>query len=332
MDDPAGTYTIAVTVVDDDTLATTVTTELVVIPEDAAVAFLASNPIDVRVDEPGGDSPSFTLRADITELLPDEPAGAGHPGDIGRAEVRMQLSAVGPGTSSPTVVCGPESTDPVSTGYEQHLIVTCDFDDVEVNTYHVQVTVDGDYWVGYGEDVVTVSDPSLGFTTGGGWFYWPETSDLERGYLGDRTNFGYTMKCNRQATKVQGSFLVIRHLEDGSVMRIKTNSVEALAIGAFAGGADTFGWATFTSKATYKAADWLEPVGNHEVIVYVEDRGEPEDDNLWLELRDKDRNLVGDMTLSREAFADPPPLGGGNIVVPHSSSSSSGRGSGGNQK
>ena len=327
--DGADTYTIAVTVTDDDTLSTTVTTELIVIQEDAVVDFPDTNPIDVRVDTPGGDSPAFVLRADISELVPDIATVAGHPGDIGLAQVRMTLSGVGPGTSSPVAECVPESADPASDGYAQHMIVVCAFDDVEVNTYHVQVEVDGDYWVGSAEDVVTISDPSLGFTTGGGWFYWPGTDDPATGYLGDRTNFGYTMKYNRRATNVQGSFLMIRHLEDGRTMRIKTNSVEALAIGTGSDAGVEFGWASFTSKATWKDADWLDPVGNHQVVVYVEDRGEPEDDNLWVELRDRDGLLVPDITLSREAYEQAPELQGGNIVVPHTTSSDDG-GSNGN--
>ena len=41
--------------------------------------------------------------------------------------------------------------------------------------------------------MLVVYDPSLGFTTGGGWFIWPDGS-------GDKTNFGYTMKYNKKAT------------------------------------------------------------------------------------------------------------------------------------
>ena len=46
----------------------------------------------------------------------------------------------------------------------------------------LQVTVDGGYYTGLSEDVLVIYDPSLGFTTGGGTFLWPET--------GEKTNFG----------------------------------------------------------------------------------------------------------------------------------------------
>ena len=69
----------------------------------------------------------------------------------------------------------------------------------------------------------TVYDPSLGFTTGGGWFHWPES--------GERTNFGYTMKYNKKGTNVMGSLLLIRHMPDGSIFRVKSNAIEGLALG-----------------------------------------------------------------------------------------------------
>jgi hypothetical protein len=123
--------------------------------------------------------------------------------------------------------------------YSAELTVECDLNGIPVNTYVVAATVAGGYYSGYGEDVLVVYDPSLGFTTGGGWFYWPGT--------GDRTNFGYTMKYNKKGSKVQGSLLLIRHLADGSIYRVKSNAVDGLALGD--GGA--YRWATFGGKSTY---------------------------------------------------------------------------------
>ena len=53
-----------------------------------------------------------------------------------------------------------------------------------------------------------------GFTTGGGYFYWPGTEDTETGYPGDRTNFGFNAKYLQNGSP-QGNLLVIRHLADG---------------------------------------------------------------------------------------------------------------------
>src|SRR5438128_1250531 len=92
--------------------------------------------------------------------------------------------------------------------------------------------------------------------TGGGTIAWPGT--------GEKTNFGYTMKYNRNLTNVQGSLLVIRHLPDGSIYRLKSNSLGALSIGQ-----DTtvpMGWASFTGKATYLQPGWSVPIGNYSFI------------------------------------------------------------------
>jgi hypothetical protein len=195
-------------------------------------------------------------------------------------------------------------------GYDAVLAVTCIFKDVEVNTYTTEVTVDGGYYRGSGEDVFTVYDPSLGFTTGGGWFYWPGTTE--------KTNFGYTMKYNKKATNLKGSLLIIRHLADGSIYRLKSNALDGLALGD----EGSSGWATFAGKATYRSPSMPEPEGNHTFTVYVEDYGEPGDgDRFWVEIRDKDGLIVTAFSLSVEAADNAATLEGGNIVVPHGTSS-----------
>ena len=91
------------------------------------------------------------------------------------------------------------------------------------------LNIPGDYYAGEYESVVVVYDPSLGFTTGGGWFSWPTgTSNPE--LQGAKTNFGYTVKYNRKGTGVQGSFLLIVHLPDGGIIRMKSNAIHGLAI------------------------------------------------------------------------------------------------------
>lgn len=46
---------------------------------------------------------------------------------------------------------------------------------------------------------------------------------------GLKTNFGYTMKYNKKGTNIQGSFLLITHLSDGSIIRMKSNALYGLA-------------------------------------------------------------------------------------------------------
>ena len=215
----------------------------------------------------------------------------------------MTLTPVGPGGSA-SGTCSPNGV--TGAGYGSELTVTCTFNNMDVNVYSVQATVGGSYYTGSSEDVLVVFDPSLGFTTGGGWFDWPGTDD--------KTNFGYTMKYNKKATKVQGSLLLIRHMPDGSIFRVKSNAIKGLAL------ADegSFGWATFSGKNTYKEPGWPEPIGSHQFVVYVEDHGEPGAgvDRFWIEVRDKDGNLVT-LSMVSPAVDNAELLGGGNIVVPH---------------
>src|SRR5262249_7205328 len=152
-------------------------------------------------------------------------------------------------------------------------------------------------------DVVTIYDSSLGFTTGGGTFAWPGT--------GERTNFGYTMKYNKNGTNVQGNLLVIRHHVNGTIDRVKSNAVAGLAL---SGPGSTPGWATFDGKATYQEATWPTAIGNYPFKVYVEDNAEPGTgkDKFWLQ-------VTGGISLSSapSAAANAVLLTGGNIQVPH---------------
>jgi hypothetical protein len=302
----AGTYVVRVTIDDDDLGQTSIDRTIVVVPEDATVAFDGSNPVSELVDTPGGDSGVFSLAVLVTETEPDQPAGAAEPGNIGLAVVSMTLVPVGPG--SPVDGTCSNGTVTGTGGYDTELPVTCTFDDVPVNTYTVDVTVDGGYYTGTGEDVLVVYDPSLGFTTGGGWFYWPGTND--------RTNFGYTMKYNKRGTKVQGSLLLIRHLSDGSIYRLKSNALDGLSIGESADSSGPFGWASVTGKSTYLEPGWLEPIGNQDFLFYVEDRNEPGTgtDRFWIE-------AVGELVMSPPATENAVEINGGNIVAPHADAS-----------
>jgi uncharacterized protein YycO len=302
----AGTYTVRVTVADDDGGQTDVDVTIVVEPEDATVGFDDDNSVAVRVAEPGGNSGPFSLTVYVSETQPDQPVDSSAPGDISLAGVSVSLVPVGPG-SPVDGACTPGTV--TGSGYDALLPVTCGFDGVAVNAYTVQVEVSGGYYTGSAEDVLTVYDPSLGFATGGGWFYWPGT--------GERTNFGFTMKYNKKGEKVKGNFLLIRHLPDGSIYRVKSNALYGLALGESSDPA--FGWASFSGKSTYLEPGWPEPEGNYEFLVYVEDRDEPGTgvDRFWIEVKDKDRALVPAMSMDREATDNAVELHGGNIAVPH---------------
>jgi hypothetical protein len=304
---PEGYYTVRTTVSDDYGGVTDIDAVIEVIPENATAAFDDDNPVAVQVADPGGVSGSFSLTMYVTETEPDLPADGVSgvaPGDISRANVAVTVVPVGPG-SGPSFSC---TTSFAPGGYAGVITVICDFTGVEVNVYTVQVTVDGGYYTGYGEDVLVIYDPSLGFTTGGGWFYWPETMD--------KTSFGYTMKYNKKGLNVKGSLLLIRHTADGNY-RVKSNALYGLALGET--GDPVFGWASFSGKATYLEPGWPEPIGNYEFVTYVEDHDEPGIgvDRFWIEVLDKDRLIDPDLSMPRPAVDHTEALQGGNIVVPH---------------
>jgi hypothetical protein len=295
----AGTHAIALTL-SDGQFAPSVTTELIVTVEDASVAFDDGNPASVRVASDGGNSGIFALTVHVAESVPDLPEGLAALGDISKAEVTMSLVPVGPGGTEVPTSCTPTTT----TG-----TVTCGFNEVPVETYTVEVVIGGNYYTGSAENVLTIYDPSLGFTTGGGWFYWPGTSD--------KTNFGYTMKYGKKGTNVKGSLLLIRHLADGQKYRIKSNALSGLAIGQDA--SEPFGWASFSGKSTYLEPGMLEAEGNHGFTVYVEDRNEPGSgsDHFWITTRAKDGSTIPAISLAEPAPVNAVSIQRGNIVAPH---------------
>ncbi|UCH58259.1 MAG: hypothetical protein JSV61_08520, partial [Anaerolineales bacterium] len=305
IDLPEGVYTIRTTVSDNYGGSTSIDNVIEVIPENAMISFDDDNPMTQPVAAAGGNSGPFSLTMYVVEKVPDLPAdgiSGVAPGDISRANVSVTLVPVGPGGNLSPLACS-TSVDPG--GYAGEITVVCDFDGIPVNTYMVEVIVDGGYYSGADESVLVVYDPSLGFTTGGGWFYWPGTTD--------KTNFGYNMKYNKKGTNIQGNLLLIRHTEEGNY-RLKSNALQGLALGE----AGDFTWASFSGKATYLEPGWPEPIGNYQFLVYVEDHGEPGagSDRFWIEVKDKFGNVIA-LSIAREATTNAETLQGGNIVVPH---------------
>jgi len=209
--------------------------------------------------------------------------------------------------------CGGGSV--AGTGYDAVLTVTCTFSTVPVNTYTVEATVHGDYYSASSEDIIVVYDQSLGFASGGGWFYWPGTND--------KTNFGFTMKYNKNASNIQGNLLLIRRLQDGTSRRLKSTALFGLSMGQSADAGGDFGWATFSGKATYKEDDSLEPSGNYEFLTHLEDRQEPGRgmDRIWFVVRDKNKVPVTILSMPSPASENAVALNGGNLSVHHAGES-----------
>lgn len=324
---------------------TTDTHVLTIHAEDATVLLDGDNPVAVLVAEDGGDSPAFSMFFSAWETSDPEDFphdGTAEFGDLNEAHGFMTLIPVGPGGPIP-VECIKLDPLPIypGEGYGQVILFECLYVDVPVNTYEVLAEVDGMtvttiYYYGFDEGVLVVYDPSLRFTTGGGWFYWPGTcAEIEEGvcdpdgYPGDKTNFGYNMKYNKPRTKVQGNLLLMRHTETDENHKVKSNALDGLAIGAGSDGAGDYGWAAFSGKSTYRAPG-ADTEGNHPFLVYVEDHNDQgcnqdPSDEFWIEVKDQDGIVVLEVNgpdsdpagPDADTDGDDVPINCGNIVVPH---------------
>jgi VCBS repeat-containing protein len=318
--------------------------ELTVQPEDADVMLDDDNDVAIQVATAGGTSGTFSLFFSAWETTdPEDFAhdGAAQFGNLNNMTPKMRLTPVGPG-GPVDGVCGFVAPLPVypGEGYGQVALFECVFNAVPVNVYEILATVDNgataSYYQGFDEDMVTIFDPSLGFTTGGGWFYWPDTAITDENdpcfpYAGDKTNFGWNMKYNKKRTNLQGSLLLMRHTLDEfceeAQYRVKSNALDNMALGTAEDASGPYGWTIFGGKAT-----WREPgadtVGNHRFLVYAEDHGDQgcnqdPSDEFWIEVTDPDGVVLLLLNGSMPAAADPAddgddePIACGNIFVPH---------------
>jgi hypothetical protein len=246
---------------------------LTVSKEDATVTPSPLNPMTVKVGSPGGTG-SFSLSAAISEVAD------GSLGDISLADpVTFMLSPVAPGAA---LTCTPTCVGGGIGGTKQ---CTCNFSGVAVNVYDVQMTIGGNYYLGSAGSIVTVYDPSLGFTTGGGTV----------NHDGIPANFGFSVKYLKNG-QTQGTLLYVEHRASGDV-KLKSNAMQSLAI--------VGSYAAITGKAT------LAGVGNYGFVATIRDAGDPGTaDQFGLQVTAPDGSIVPDLTFPLQT------LTGGNIQVP----------------
>ena len=278
--------------------------------EDAAMTFESAdsnhNPVAVQVSTPGGNSGTFTFEVHIAQ----DDGWEGNIGLINASDVTMSLFPVGSGSPITKTATSIATISGVR-------IVNFTFDNVPVNTYDATVTLNNNYFTATQiETVLTVYDPSLGFTTGGGWFYWPDTADPSTNYPGDKTNFGYTIKYGKNGSNLKGNLLLIRHLPNGDIFRIKSNALDA---GSLTLGTTNLpmGWATFSGKCNYTSilSEVNTTVGNTLFKVYVEDRNEPGTlaDLFWIQVTNCPMLWMAESTANNAIAID-----SGSIFAPHS--------------
>jgi hypothetical protein len=161
----------------------------------------------------------------------------------------------------------------------------CTLTGLTPDVYELNATIGGTYFQGSGVGALTVYNPALGFTTGGGWYTDPSQP-------GVRYNFGFNAKILKSG-QVQGSLLTIAHTPQG-IYVVKSNSMGGLVVAKNSTDPNNVFWtATFSGKANYSIPPsqgvlWCgdRKCGDYRFTVYVEDRKEPGGgvDKLWIQV------------------------------------------------
>jgi len=306
---PAGSYTISVTINDGYLSTSTLYISFVVSREDVSITDVA--PTYVQVPTAWG-TVNIPLSFTVTEA--QDGYLSGHIELAQPITVAVTPIASGSSYSCTITTVTPSVTQGVGTA-------GCTINGVASNVYEVDINVGGNYFIGSTSSALDVVDPSLGFTTGGGWF---TAND------GSKVNFGFNAKILKSG-QVQGSFLTIFHTASGNYI-VKSNSTGTLSVGKTTA-SPIYGYATLANwKATYQqptlflcGSQLANKCGGYTFSAYVEDRGEPGAgvDRFWLEVKDPTGAIVARVSLPRDPSTNqalPVTIGGGNIQVPQPSS------------
>lgn len=291
--DSPGEYLVNLTA-DDWIASETVSLTISVLPEEASVRFHGGNPVAMQVD--GDISGTLELMVRVTEMLPDDAEGEAYPGSLLDADVSIVLQPIGPGGDIEAARCDRQLK---GTAYDQELTVICGFEGVLIDAYAVVATAGGSYHA-VAEDVLVVYDHTSAHVQGGGTFRWPGTDDNVR--------VAFSMEYNKKGTNVKGGLMFIRTTTEGSTFEVKSNALYGLALSK---ASDPVSWVSFAGKATYVSPAMAEPEGNHEFLVYVD-----ENDRFWIEVRDKDGNVIGESSLERPGADHAVALSDGGVVIP----------------
>jgi uncharacterized repeat protein (TIGR01451 family) len=333
LNQPAATKTINITATATSLYAapTAITQSYQIKAEDASVYDF--NPPSVVVPVAGGTSGAFAITATVAEAADGYASTDMTPSDgLAKAPVTLAFSPVGTGSAPPN--CGP--TTPAYTAGVAG--ISCPVSSLAVNVYEIDATIGsftgsvpgpGAYFTGTGIGVVTIMDPSLGFTTGGGWFNYTDPKGITANNA--KVNFGFNAKVLKSG-QVQGSVLTIFKRANGNYV-VKSNSMGTLAVAQIVGTNPAHYSATFNGKSTYSVpitdpqltpfcSDWK--CGAYTFTVYVEDWAEPGTgkDKYWIQVKDPSGAVVAKATINpantgtNVGANNAQLIAGGNIQVP----------------
>ncbi|MES3034863.1 MAG: Ig-like domain repeat protein [Gemmatimonadota bacterium] len=243
---------------------------------------------------------TFGVKETSPELDPNpDPQLRAAAGDIGKVTA---LTATLVGVASNANYGGTCTAGAISgSGYAALRSFTCTFTATrfQVDAYTVVLAVGGSHYVGTHEDVLSVYDPAAGFVSGGGKFI---DADGRRVSFG--MGFTYTGKGK---TGFRGGWVVVKHFDDGSICRVKSNTMNAPAVVGTT--------ASLSGKSNYTCTNALGVItataGNLSALGYVEDNGTPGagQDKFWI-------RAYGALSMNTPAVTNARALSGGNIQVP----------------
>ncbi len=313
-----GTYTIRVTVTDDDNgNSQPIDTIIIVEPEDAVATYAGS--LFVSTPSVNSGDAIVELRATIQDITAALPAGSDQDaGNITAATVSFidesnPLNPVVIASDLPITLLDPADLTVGVASYSWPV----DIGNSDSETFDIVVRVD-DYYTGSELELITVSKPLNNSVTGGGYVVNESSSGAYAGDTGLKTNFGFNLKTNKKGTNVQGHVNIIVR-QDNHTYQIKTNATNSLvAIPPGPNDDPNALTAEFVAKANMRdITDPLNPVslgGNLQLIATATDLGEPGDqDSVAFTVWDGSVLLFSSYwtgTLTTEQVLD-----GGNIQV-----------------
>jgi uncharacterized repeat protein (TIGR01451 family) len=291
-----------------------------VLLEDATITMIT--PAAVPISTTSTDVPlELTVVEDTSDGYPSSAFTSPAPSGLFGLDNARPIDVVAKSVTNGSTAATCTATDTTRQANPSIALAHCTLHGVTPDVYELTATISGSYFQGSGLGALTVYNPALGFTTGGGWY-----TDPNNGY---RYNFGFNAKILKSG-QPQGSMLVITRTPQG-IYEVKSNAMSTLAIAKdFL--TNTFWTATFTGKATYSVPPsqpllWCgaRKCGDYRFTTYVEDRREPGGgyDRFWTEVVNSPTATGGFANKPVDLFYMPQPananaatIDNGNIQVP----------------
>jgi hypothetical protein len=286
---------------------------LTVNAENATVFEVSSLPDPAQVGSGGIIGGPIVLKLKVKERSPEtnNPLALLGFGDVDSLTVSASGKGVLSSSNTLSFNCARDGSTALS-GYSRYAPWKCTgtTSTIAADTYDVAIIVvkltspDRLYFVDTASTVIQVTDPSLGFATGGGWY-----ADGD-----DRINFGFQAKAtvNNRKTVYQGGLLVIRHKPNGDEIRVKSNVFDGYSISGNA--------VTFTGKATYSVNGVTLAGDNYPFTGYAQDNGTPGAgvDKFGLYYA-KSPNEIATASALSSLVSSAKTISGGNVQVPQPS-------------